>query len=101
MKHQRTCKDEAPKTSAAIAPAEGAIKPEFLRLSQCEQVFGLGRSTIYRLLHDNAIHGVCLRKAGAATGIRLISFDSLKGFIESQADEPAFLPRPARKGKIQ
>ena len=59
-------------------------KPEWLRIPQVTQIFGLGRSKIYELLSDGEIKSVSLRKRGQMHGTRLISYDSIADYIESK-----------------
>ena len=61
------------------------IKPEWLRLPDAVRVSGVGRSTLYNLITSGAIKSVALRKRGCQRGIRLISADSLRDYIESFA----------------
>lgn len=61
-----------------------AIKPEWLRIPQATQVFGIGRSKLYELISEGKIKSVSLRKRGQTSGTRLISYDSLAAYIESQ-----------------
>ena len=63
-----------------------ALKPEWLRIPQVTQVFGIGRSKLYELLSEGAIKSVSLRKRGQASGTRLVSYDSVSAYIESQFD---------------
>ena len=63
------------------------IKPEWLRLPDAILVSGIGRSTLYQLLSSGAVKSALIRKRGCQRGIRLISADSLRGYIESFATE--------------
>jgi hypothetical protein len=63
------------------------MKPEWLRLPDAIRVSGIGRSTLYQLLGDGSIKSVVLRKRGNQRGIRLISADSLRAYIESFVTE--------------
>jgi hypothetical protein len=67
----------------ACAPVE----PEWLRIPDAVRVSGIGRSTLYNLIGAGAIKSVCLRKRGCQRGIRLISADSLRTYIQSFATE--------------
>ena len=62
------------------------LKPEWLRIPQVTQVFGIGRSKLYELLSEGVIKSVSLRKRGQASGTRLVSYDSVSAYIESQFD---------------
>jgi len=59
------------------------IKPEWLRLPDATRVSGLGRSTLYNLIGSGCIKSAVIRKRGCQRGIRLISSDSLLGYIAS------------------
>jgi hypothetical protein len=59
------------------------IKPEWLRIPDAIRVSGLGRSTIYNILSSGCLKSVVVRKRGCQRGIRLISADSLRTYIES------------------
>ncbi|MBI2512195.1 MAG: hypothetical protein HYV96_09450 [Opitutae bacterium] len=82
-----------PSPSAAMAGE--SLKPEWLRLpapgSRC-RFTGLSRSTLNELTIPgpaNAgtppVKSVVLRKRGALRGIRLISYDSLMGYLNELA----------------
>jgi excisionase family DNA binding protein len=64
--------------------AQSHLKPEWLRIPQVSLVFGIGRSKIYELIAEGKIKSVSLRKRGQTSGTRLISYDSLSDYIESQ-----------------
>ena len=51
------------------------------------RLFGVGRSSIYELISSGKIRSrVLKRRRDATRGIRLLSFDSLCAFIESERD---------------
>jgi hypothetical protein len=58
--------------------------PEFLRIPDVEKLFGLKRSTLYEILRTGKVRSVALRKEGAAKGVRLISTQSLRDFLNSK-----------------
>ncbi len=72
-------------------PAPVNFVPEFLRLPKPGQLCpltGLSRSAINELILPNPHNGnkppvrsFCLRKKGAATGIRIVDYASLRGYI--------------------
>ena len=77
-------------TPLVVAPSE-ATKPEWVRLpapgNRC-RFTGLSRSTLNELAiagpaNDGVppVKSVVLRKRGALRGIRLISYDSLMGYL--------------------
>jgi hypothetical protein len=61
------------------------VKPEWLRIHDAIRISGIGRSTLYGIISSGAIKSVLLRKRGCQRGIRLISADSLRAYIESFA----------------
>jgi len=60
------------------------VKPEFIRVDTAIKLFGIGRTKLYELMSSGAIKAYTLRKRGQVKGTRLISYDSLVEFIESQ-----------------
>lgn len=61
------------------------IKPEFLKIKEASRVFGIGKSSLYELIRAGKIKSVLLRKRGNLRGTRLISYDSLKNYLDSLA----------------
>jgi predicted DNA-binding transcriptional regulator AlpA len=61
--------------------------PEFLRIPDVEKLYGLRRSKLYELLTSGEVKSVTLRKKGARTGVRLVSTQSLRDFLNSQMEE--------------
>ena len=47
--------------------------------------FGIGRSTLYKLVADGKIRSASLRERGKLRGKRLFLFASIEAFIESRA----------------
>lgn len=64
-----------------------ANKPEWLRISQATQTFGIGRTKLYELIAKNRVKSVSIRERGQVKGTRLISFDSLNDYLESLVDK--------------
>lgn len=73
-----------PHTDAG-APPQGGLKPEWIRPKDVPRFFGLGRTAVYELLAKNKVRSVSMRKRGQRHGARLISYDSLKNYLESLA----------------
>lgn len=81
-------------TPSVATPSE-SVKPEWLRLpapGQRCRFTGLSRSTLNELTipgpaNDGRppVKSVVLRKRGALRGIRLISYDSLMGYLDKLA----------------
>ena len=76
-------------SDVATHPAEipAAIKPEWLRVHHVPAIFGIGRSKLYELIAEGRIKSASLRKRGQMNGTRLISYDSLAEYIESQVED--------------
>lgn len=64
-----------------------ANKPEWLRIPQATQTFGIGRTKLYELIAKNRVKSVSIRERGQVKGTRLISFDSLNDYLESLVDK--------------
>lgn len=75
-----------PKTIDPIAPAATMPEPEWIRVNQASSWCGLPKQTLYRLMASGKVRHVSLRERGCAQGTRLISFPSLKAFLESKAE---------------
>jgi len=58
------------------------IKPEWVRIPEAVKVSGLSRSSLYELIGSGKIKSFSNRARGSQRGIRLISYDSLLGFLE-------------------
>ena len=74
-----------PHTDAGAAQQD-ALKPEWIRPKDVPRFFGLGRTAVYELLAANKIRSVSMRKRGQRHGARLISYDSLKNYLDSLAE---------------
>lgn len=69
-------------TAAPIqAPSDQSIKPEWLRVRGAIQFSGIKRSKLYELMEEGRVKFITLRERGKQRGIRLISYDSLSGFL--------------------
>lgn len=64
---------------------KGELKPEWIRPKDVPKYFGLGRSTTYALLAEGKVKSVSMRKRGQRHATRLISYDSLRNYLESMA----------------
>ena len=58
--------------------------PEYIRPHQVEKYFSVSRSTLYRLLGQGVIASKSIRREGNVRGIRLVSTESIRAFIEKQ-----------------
>lgn len=68
------------------AASYNAIRPEWIRPKDVPRFFGLGRTATYALLAEGKVKSVSMRKRGQRHGTRLISYDSLKKYLESLAE---------------
>jgi hypothetical protein len=55
--------------------------PAYIRPSQAPH-FGISRSTLYNLISDGVVKTKLVRRRGNTKGIRLISVESLRAYIE-------------------
>jgi len=62
-------------------------KPEWLRIPQAIQLFGIGRTKLYELIGNKRIKSASIRERGQVRGTRLISFDSLNEYLNTLAEE--------------
>jgi helix-turn-helix protein len=67
-------------------PIQTKQRPEWLRVDDTVKLFGISRSKIYELIADRRIKSFCLRERGKIKGIRLISYDALREFLEKEAE---------------
>jgi len=74
-------------TTAPIQAADKSqLKPEFVRIKDLRPMFGIATGTAYNLLNARKISGLVLRVRGKTSGVRLISVDSVRRYIESQME---------------
>jgi hypothetical protein len=69
----------------ANEPAQAHFRPEWIRIDEAVRRFGISRSRFYQLIGDRKIKSFCLRERNKIKGIRLLSFDSICSFLESEA----------------
>ena len=74
------------KTTDPIAPAATMPDPEWIRVAQACAWMGVSKPTLYNLMSQGKFKFVSLREKGCTRGTRLISFASLKAFLESKAE---------------
>jgi hypothetical protein len=70
-----------------IEQTSGSSQPEWGRIANAVRRFGIGRSKFYELIRDRRIKSFCLRERGKVKGIRMISFESVREFLENEARE--------------
>lgn len=80
---QRDCPNSL--EPAARTPATDSRTAEWLRVDQAVRYFGIGRSTLYTLFAEGAVKTALIRRRGNTTGIRLVSADSLRAYVEAFA----------------
>lgn len=61
------------------------VLPEWLRVKEACDYSRLSKPKLYDLLNRQLIKSVSLRERGQIKGTRLVSFDSLRKFLESRA----------------
>ncbi len=66
-------------------PIQTHLRPEWLRVDAAVKLFGISRSKIYELIAARRIKSFCLRERNKIKGIRLISYDSIRAFLENEA----------------
>jgi hypothetical protein len=74
----------SPLAAPANCLANANAKPEWLRIPEVARLFGIRRSMLYELITSGKVKSCSLRRRGAMRGIRLISYDSLVAYLESQ-----------------
>jgi hypothetical protein len=72
-------------TTQPISPATAALDPEWIRVPQATQWSGMGRTLINQLAVAGKIKSVSYRQKGTSRGFRLISFPSLRAFVNGLA----------------
>ena len=87
MNHPSTPFAVGTKTAAPIEPGNCAsIYPEFGRWQDCQRLFGIRRSYLYKLIRLGRIKSCSLRDPGARTGVRLIHLESLRTYLHSHME---------------
>jgi len=62
--------------------------PEYLRIAEAVRLFGIGRSTLYSLISNGSVTSRVIKTSRHnVSGIRLISVESLRAFIEESGQE--------------
>jgi len=73
-------------SSALIASTTGeALSKEWLRVKEVTSYCGISKPALYDLMNRGLIRNTSLKSRGQIKGTRLISFDSLRSFLESRA----------------
>jgi len=70
----------------------GAVNtvPEWARVPEIVKLFSIGRSSLYSLIKTGAVASRIVKTSKHhVSGIRLVSTDSVRAFIESSAPEAA------------
>jgi len=71
--------------SATSTTANNSLPREWMRVREACEFSRLSKPKLYELINGGLIKSVSLRGRGQIRGTRLISFDSLKGFLNSKA----------------
>jgi hypothetical protein len=70
--------------------------PEFLDYKGVNRLFGIRRRLLWRLLAEGHIRGISIRQYGKTRGKRLFDCDSIRRFLNANADrEPVEQPPDA------
>lgn len=77
----------------ATQPAH-TIPSDWLRVKEACSFSRLSKPKLYQLINAGKIKSVSLRERGQVRGTRLISFDSLRAFLESRASGGEALLNP-------
>ena len=62
-----------------------SLPKEWMRVKEACAYSGLSKAKLYQLIQRGLIKSVSLRERGMVRGTRIISYDSLKSFLESRA----------------
>jgi len=71
--------------SQLIIMQNSSTRPEWADCRNITRIFGIGRSTLYRLEAEGKIKSSSLRERGKLRGKKLFSCDSVAAYIESKA----------------
>ena len=74
---------QAPSSMDNATLAHQLNKPRFIRVSQVQAIFGIGKTTTYDLISRGLIKSISITQKGCVKGIRLISYDSIEMYLES------------------
>jgi hypothetical protein len=85
------------KSNESTEPVRAATpaNPEFLDAEGVEKHFGIRRSLLFRLLAENQIRGVSIRKTGRLRGKRLFDCSSIRALLLSNIDRCPQTEKPA------
>lgn len=72
-----------PLSEAPQNPQTTNLSPEWERIPDITRRFGLKRSKLYELIQFRLIKSVSLCRRGNIRGIRLVSTDSVRTYLES------------------
>ena len=61
---------------------------EWLRVPEATRRFGMSRSLLYEIIGEGAVESVALTRPGNRRGIRLISAQSLRDYVEGFREQP-------------
>ena len=66
-------------------PHADASHPEWLRVKEAVAYSRLSKAKLYQLFNRSLIKTVSLRERGMVKGTRLVSYDSLRDFLDKRA----------------
>lgn len=78
-------KPSLPKSDKVSSESGDDIRREWCRIAEACHFSGISKPKLYQLLNRGDIKSVSLRERGQIKGTRLVSFDSLRDFLESRA----------------
>lgn len=61
------------------------LQPEWARVPDITKMFGIKRTSLFRLLADGSIRSASIRRRGSTKGIRIIDCDSVRALLQNQA----------------
>ena len=62
-------------------PEMNSEPTQWMRAKQVLLVFGIGKTTLYRLVKEGRIKSTPIVKPGASKGVRVFSVESIKEFL--------------------
>jgi hypothetical protein len=75
--------NKKPRNAALESESSGAER-RYGRVRDVEQMFSLGRTTIFNLIKSGRISSAAVSVTGKRSRARLIDLDSVREFVESQ-----------------
>ena len=79
-------------TALASGKSSNELPKEWLRVSEAVQFSRISKPKLYDLMNRSLIKSCSLKERGMVRGTRLISFDSLKSFLDSRSSGGEIFP---------